>query len=359
MVKRKKHPFGRDPEREARARAQQELKDAISAKIARHERRVLRADRPSLSAPNGTQPDVVIQRVRLQAARDASMRPGAMTRWTSGRVRTEPQPVPPIASRPPAKRTTGQRPARPAKRKGPRPPAAKRISFEGVRVFSTTRGQFLIRRGERTYEMFRAGHDQRTFVGPPQSVLGVRNRHGYLEIALPTTPAGFAWDNLGKSLGGGQLPPEGLRVVDKSDLMERDSIAPGTQQLDWTILPQRWWETRRANHPHGLSMPAPRGSPPRRMAPDRFRFIDSLGPDGWYAGSHLGSVVYYVALFPRIAVADCIDEGNALYYVAVDERGDWRSILRLSKAEALRAGASRLIHRGSWQARLGKLVAPR
>jgi hypothetical protein len=93
------------------------------------------------------------------------------------------------------------------------------------------------------------------------------------------------------------------------------------------------------------------------MDVSRLRFIDTLHPQKWYAGSHLGSVVYYVALFPNLAIADCIDVGNALYYVQLDRGRDaWRSVFQLSKREARAVGAKRLIHTGEWKARARSLV---
>lgn len=88
----------------------------------------------------------------------------------------------------------------------------------------------------------------------------------------------------------------------------------------------------------------------------RLQFLDKLKPKEWFVGSHLGSVVYYVALFKRHAIADCVDQGNAIYYVTLWATSDWRAVLRLNKQEARAAGAKRFVHRGDWESRVRGLL---
>jgi hypothetical protein len=106
----------------------------------------------------------------------------------------------------------------------------------------------------------------------------------------------------------------------------------------------------------GTASTTPKTAPPRGGALlERLIFLDGLGPKEWYAGSHLGKRRYYVAVFDRVAVADTPDWGNALYYCAVSgER--WKTVFRLSKDEARRAGARRIFHDGDWRGRLKRVL---
>ena len=90
---------------------------------------------------------------------------------------------------------------------------------------------------------------------------------------------------------------------------------------------------------------------------ERFNFLESLRPIDRYKGQHLSSQKYTVFEFEEIVVAESNLEGNALYYV-LKEKGDWERILTLTKREALRNGAKRIIHRtdGTWKRQLRKLV---
>ena len=58
--------------------------------------------------------------------------------------------------------------------------------------------------------------------------------------------------------------------------------------------------------------------------------------------------LYYVADYRKLAVAECPEFGNALYYAAAK---DWRAVFRKTKREALLAGAARITHQGDWPGR--------
>ena len=129
---------------------------------------------------------------------------------------------------------------------------------------------------------------------------------------------------------------------------------PAHTQLKWELLPPGWWRSLGADgRPESRSEDCHKR---RRMDVSRLQFLDSLRPHQWFSGSHLGSVVYYVALFDRVAIADCVDEGNAIYYVRLSFVTDWRPVLRLSKQEARLAGAATITHRGDWQERVRRLL---
>lgn len=128
---------------------------------------------------------------------------------------------------------------------------------------------------------------------------------------------------------------------------------PSAAQLTWEILPKGWW--RLGQHAGFPRVGANATHPDASVRLERLIFLDTLNPIAWYAGSHLGDRRYYVATFPGVAVADTPDWGNALYYYRTS--GDsWQSVFRLSKIEALRAGASRIYHSEGWQERLRHIV---
>jgi hypothetical protein len=129
------------------------------------------------------------------------------------------------------------------------------------------------------------------------------------------------------------------------------SLVPATpssaDQLHWEVLPPGWWKTSLRTH-------VPRGTPREwPLWTNRIAFLEDLNPRAWYAGSHLGHRLYYVADYGNLAIADCPDFGNALYYTS---SGDWRAIFRQTKREAILAGARRLVHRGDWQSRVRSLM---
>lgn len=97
------------------------------------------------------------------------------------------------------------------------------------------------------------------------------------------------------------------------------------------------------------------GDPSKTDAVERLDFLDSLSPRSWYVGTHLGERLYYVADFGNVAIAECTDFGNALYFV-LSQRGDWRTILRATKREARAAGAARIVHSGDWRSHVRRIV---
>ncbi len=123
--------------------------------------------------------------------------------------------------------------------------------------------------------------------------------------------------------------------------------------LNWEVLPMGFWRSWAAsNSKDNAGMPI---GPLSTEEIERLSFLDNLGPRAWYEGSHLGQRIYYVAVFDKVAVADCLEWGNALYYCAA-QNDKWRQVFRLTKAEALRAGAKRLVHSGDWKQRLKEVV---
>lgn len=124
-------------------------------------------------------------------------------------------------------------------------------------------------------------------------------------------------------------------------------------RLDWEVLPPGWWQR-----------PVVHAKPKRRSALlssgelERIVALNKLSPKAWYVGSHLGEELYYVAVFNNVVVADSPTIGNALYYLFC--RGEeWKGVFRKSKADALEAGAKRLVHSGEWRDRLKEIVSIR
>ncbi len=225
------------------------------------------------------------------------------------------------------------------------------IRFSGRKVFRTPSGLHLLENEEGGYRLYHEGESsagQRGFVRPGTTVRAIRVHNDYLEVARVGT-AGTAWSNLGRLLAADDV--EGVALVDQASVAAVGFLQP--TQLDWVVLRPGWTE-RVARQERSA-----RSDDPRRVKMDfsRIAFIDALAPETWFAGSHLGSVVYYVALFPHIAIADCIDFGNALYFVRRDRGADnWRSVFQLDKRSARSAGARRIVHTGAWQERVRSLV---
>lgn len=126
-----------------------------------------------------------------------------------------------------------------------------------------------------------------------------------------------------------------------------------SEELDWVVLPQ-----------DALGQPIGGGAQDwmreyRRAAVhnERLQFIKSLGPWREWVGLTFGKRQYHVALFPvpGVAVAESVNDGNALYYVAY--RGDsWQSVFKLTKLGAIRAGARRIRHQGDWKRRVKEVI---
>ena len=145
-------------------------------------------------------------------------------------------------------------------------------------------------------------------------------------------------------------PPRRSRVATAPEAALK--LANRSRQLRWEILPAGWW--KRLLRSGASSTLGKRHQ--YRFVVDRIEFLDSFVPVKWYVGSHLGNDLYYVAVFNNnLAIADCPEFGNALYYVA-GQADRWQSVFRLTKREALTAGARRLIHAGNWRVRLRDLI---
>jgi hypothetical protein len=136
----------------------------------------------------------------------------------------------------------------------------------------------------------------------------------------------------------------------------RPSLEPALQPsrasglLTWEILPPGWWHNGRYLTGAGTS------AKQRAVAddPERIIELENLAPVAWYVGDSLGTRAYFVAEFKNIAVADCPEYGNALYYYS--GASDWRTVFRRSKPEATRLGARRILHKGDWRGRLRLVV---
>jgi hypothetical protein len=123
--------------------------------------------------------------------------------------------------------------------------------------------------------------------------------------------------------------------------------------LAWEVLPPGHLELDIHQRVEDCLHPA---RAPRKTQAERILLLHTLQPTVCYAGSSLGHRVYHVAVFDSVVLADCEQDGNALYYCSVK---NWRSILVASKAEALKRGAGRIVHRGDWRNRVRRLAVRR
>ncbi len=121
-------------------------------------------------------------------------------------------------------------------------------------------------------------------------------------------------------------------------------------QLGWEVLPPGFWRDPALASQLRASC---RSESEWRLRTERLEFIDRLGPLAVYLGQLGEHRNYHVFEFPNYAVAECEEEGNALYIV--DKRqADWQEVLALSKRQALQCGAQRIFHfeEGHWQRKL-------
>lgn len=121
--------------------------------------------------------------------------------------------------------------------------------------------------------------------------------------------------------------------------------------LNWEVLPpaaveSRWMSALRE------ALPLATGTEIREHF-ERLRFLRSLQPLNWFEGRRLGERVYFVLVFDQIVLADSPQHGNALYYY---QGSNWRLVFSLSKQDARREGARRLVHTGDWESRARRLV---
>ncbi|MFN0095317.1 MAG: hypothetical protein ACKVVT_11165 [Dehalococcoidia bacterium] len=123
----------------------------------------------------------------------------------------------------------------------------------------------------------------------------------------------------------------------------------GPGRLVWRVLP----EGASVNEFAAFYRQHFGGSSPDPEVVERLEPLFKLRPHSWYEGQQLGRRDYVVAIFPGVAIADCPDYGNALYYYRCND-ASWQRVLSLEKSEALLAGAERIIHRDGWKRDLPK-----
>lgn len=131
-----------------------------------------------------------------------------------------------------------------------------------------------------------------------------------------------------------------------------DASIPEAIELTWEVLPQGWLDDPLVAAKAMSSTKLRRG---HEIIRSRLLFLDSLRPAQWYRGSHLGKTAYFVAEFPRLAIADSPLYGDALYY-CLTPPSNWRSVFRLTKTAARREGASKIVHSRTWQLKVRTLV---
>ena len=125
--------------------------------------------------------------------------------------------------------------------------------------------------------------------------------------------------------------------------------------LDWEVLPPGFYDMPQYQQDLSTS-----GSNVRIKINDRerFRFIENLGPNQAYRGSHrFAPNPYHVFVFSNCVVSECPTEGNAIYVLkGVD---NWKTLLSIPKLDLRQDYANRvqrIMHRGEWKDRLRKAV---
>jgi hypothetical protein len=228
------------------------------------------------------------------------------------------------------------------------------VSVKSPLIFTTSRGAFLIRPLADQYELLekdkRGSARGMSFIGPGRVVRVVRSRHGCLEVASGQAAGRTVWTDLGQLMG---VAPAADATIVQPEQGTKGGDSP--ESLDWIVLHGDWVSKRFGSGRRESVLPAST-TPRNKMSIERIRFLESLKPARMYEGSHLGNVVYYVALFPRVVIADCVDEGNAIYYLPERSPQSWKAVFRLSKQEARRAGARRIVHSGEWKSRVRDLL---
>ena len=177
-------------------------------------------------------------------------------------------------------------------------------------------------------------------------VLGVPKNAVRIDLGL--SGYGQHYAALERNLKEAVLRGRTRRGVPRSD---GSQVLPHARQLTWEMLPAGPW---RRQVPSAIPDTG-RNIGPTPAQLERLTFLDNLHPGTWYAGSILGRQIYFAAVFSGVIVADSSDYGNALYYCVCHDNS-WQDVLRLTKAEALRAGAKRIVHSGNWKARLRRVL---
>lgn len=176
---------------------------------------------------------------------------------------------------------------------------------------------------------------------------GCEGRNGeWIEYSPP--------DRFLSPIAGGEFVFDDLPLVPRSEVeaaLQRvpDPIATTVPvaRLEWEILPAEQFDVERV-----IASQTRVTNPTTTRRLEALHFLANLCPKAWAVGKYLGVRRYIVALFDRVAIADAYTKGNALYWT----RGDWQSVFRLTKSEALAAGAQRIVHQGCWRRRIAKLL---
>jgi hypothetical protein len=110
------------------------------------------------------------------------------------------------------------------------------------------------------------------------------------------------------------------------------SITISAKRLKWEILPPGWWNDKKLISQQAALEPT--------LKPDeieRFKFIDSLGPQEWFQGNnYLRRRSYYVAVFRSCVIAESAKYGNAAYVVY--DTANWQSVLNHPKRQVIQLG---------------------
>jgi hypothetical protein len=225
------------------------------------------------------------------------------------------------------------------------------VAFEGARIYVTDTAEFLFVNRRGAYALHRHHRSGPSRFSPStETVQAIRIDGDKLKVAS-VFGREWTWTSLG--------PYRGYRDGSAAEVIEPQpgtvvvsSEPPSTERLQWDPLAPDWWMSLPGS-PHAPVQR--RGGKKSALLYERIEFLSEMGAAKWYAGRHLASPRYYVADFGTLAVAECVDEGNALYCVRPRPLG-WRSVLHGSKQRALELGAIRIQHRGDWQRRVRQLL---
>lgn len=169
------------------------------------------------------------------------------------------------------------------------------------------------------------------------------------ELGLPpTAPPEAMMERIGRLLRGTLTTDQYRRWLTK----KLPAVEVRTKELEWEVLPPGFWRDPVVRGRLLLGSGDAAGQREERIV-----FLDSLGPIAWHRGRHMESRNYLVAEFRHLVFAECALEGNALYYVRADTLS-WKEVFRLSKREALKAGAKRILHRADqhWKLAVIRLI---
>lgn len=255
--------------------------------------------------------------------------------WAVERLKSA-SPIPPISNATPRRAGISD------------PEPVNALEFTGARAFVTGRSRFLVHR-LRSFWLHNANREREDAYFPEASKIdGLRVFRGRLEAGV-TKNAQMRWRDLGAFVRWFDDPD--YQMIPSTKPRDSVGIQIAATQLDWDPLVPDWWESLPGNPRARLGV----NNPMRRTLYERIRVIDRLGGATWYQGSLPASPHYYVADFGHIALAECVDAGNAIYY-AKPEDGSWRDLFRTSKRDALQRGARRITHHPGWESEVRRLV---